>query len=151
MFVNPCPWCEQPCHQDVRGDATSADLVCASLPELRENHHHQDQVRDEILPHHPGLRKNTVSYRNMVIRAALPNRGFYCPQKNPKQNRFPKITATCKRREHALSSGVVEGFDTKTKLTIRKAYGFRTYHGAEVALYQSLGKFSELDFTHRFC
>lgn len=50
-----------------------------------------------------------------------------------------------------LSSGVVEGFNTKTKLTIRKAYGFRTYHGAEVALYHSLGKLPEPDFTHRFC
>lgn len=51
----------------------------------------------------------------------------------------------------ALSSGVVEGFNTKTKLTIRKAYGFRTYKGAEVALYHSLGKLPEPDFTHRFC
>ena len=50
-----------------------------------------------------------------------------------------------------LSSGVVEGFNTKTKLTIRKAYGFRTYKGAEVALYHSLGKLPEPDFTHRFC
>lgn len=50
-----------------------------------------------------------------------------------------------------LSSGVVEGFNTKTKLTIRKAYGFRTYRGAEVALYHSLGKLPEPDFTHRFC
>jgi len=50
-----------------------------------------------------------------------------------------------------LSSGVVEGFNTKTKLTIRKAYGFRTYHGAEVALYHTLGKLPEPDFTHRFC
>ena len=50
-----------------------------------------------------------------------------------------------------LSSGVVEGFNTKTKLTIRKAYGFRTYKGAEVALYHALGKLPEPDFTHRFC
>jgi len=50
-----------------------------------------------------------------------------------------------------LSSGVVEGFNTKTKLTIRKAYGFRTCHGAEVALYHSLGKLPEPDFAHRFC
>ncbi len=32
-----------------------------------------------------------------------------------------------------LSSGVVEGFNTKEKLTARKAFGFRTYHALEVA------------------
>jgi transposase len=51
----------------------------------------------------------------------------------------------------ALSSGVVEGFNTKTKLTIRKAYGFRTSHGAEIALYHTLGKLPEPEFAHRFC
>jgi hypothetical protein len=34
----------------------------------------------------------------------------------------------------------VEDFNTKAKLTTRKAYGFRTYHGAEIALYHALGE-----------
>lgn len=50
-----------------------------------------------------------------------------------------------------LSSGVVEGFNTKAKLTIRKAFGFRTYHGAEIALYHTLGGLPEPESTHRFC
>ena len=39
------------------------------------------------------------------------------------------------RAKKQFSSGIVEGFNTKAKLTTRKAYGFRTYRAAEVALY----------------
>ena len=45
----------------------------------------------------------------------------------------------------------VEGFNNKAKLTIRKAYGFRTYKAAEIALYHSLAKLPEPEFTHEFC
>jgi hypothetical protein len=40
---------------------------------------------------------------------------------------------------------------TKAKLTTRKAFGFRTYHALEVALYHTLGALPEPQFTHRFC
>ena len=50
-----------------------------------------------------------------------------------------------------LSSGVVEGFNTKVKLTSRKSFGFRTFHGAEIALYHALGALPEPKLTHRFC
>lgn len=50
-----------------------------------------------------------------------------------------------------MSSGVVEGFNTKAKLTIRKAYGFRTFRAAEMALYHTLGALPEPTGTHRFC
>jgi len=50
-----------------------------------------------------------------------------------------------------MSSGVVEGFNTKAKLTIRKAYGFRTFHAAEMALYHTLGALPEPISTHKFC
>ena len=55
------------------------------------------------------------------------------------------------RAKGQISSGVVEGFNTKAKLTSRKSFGFRTYHGAEIALYHALGALPEPDFTHRFC
>src|SRR5271157_5561801 len=55
------------------------------------------------------------------------------------------------RAKGALSSGVVEGFNLNVKLGMRKAYGFRTYEAAEVALYHQLGKLPEPEFTHRFC
>jgi transposase len=55
------------------------------------------------------------------------------------------------RAKRQLSSGVVEGFNTKAKLTTRKAFGFRTCHALEVALYHTLGALSEPQLTHRFC
>lgn len=55
------------------------------------------------------------------------------------------------RAKGQLSSGVVEGFNTKAKLTTRKAFGFRTFHGAEIALYHALGSLPEPDVAHRFC
>ena len=50
-----------------------------------------------------------------------------------------------------MSSGVVEGFNLNAKLAMRKAYGFRTYEGAQIALYHQLGKLPEPELTHRFC
>ncbi len=55
------------------------------------------------------------------------------------------------RAKKAISAGVVEGFNNKLKLTTRKAYGFRSYKVAEVALYHTLGGLPEPNFTHRFC
>lgn len=55
------------------------------------------------------------------------------------------------RAKGQLSSGVVEGFNGKAKLTSRKAFGFRTYHGVEIALYHALGALPEPKFPHRFC
>ena len=51
----------------------------------------------------------------------------------------------------ALSSGIVEGFNGKAKLTIKKAYGFRTYRAIEVALYHTLGDLPLPETIHRFC
>lgn len=55
------------------------------------------------------------------------------------------------RAKGTMSSGVVEGLNTKVKLTMRKSYGFRTGEAIEVALYHSLGKLPEPESTHRFC
>ncbi len=55
------------------------------------------------------------------------------------------------RANGAISAGVVEGFNNKAKLTTRKAYGFRTYRAAEIALYHTLGDRPEPQITHRFC
>ncbi len=55
------------------------------------------------------------------------------------------------RAKGRLSSGVVEGFNTKAKLTSGKSFGFRTYHGTEIALYHLLGALPEPESTHRFC
>jgi len=55
------------------------------------------------------------------------------------------------RAKKKLSSGVVEGLNNKAKLTMRKSYGFRTFHVTETALYHTLGKLPEPPCTHRFC
>jgi transposase len=55
------------------------------------------------------------------------------------------------RAKGTMSSGVVEGLNYNVKLNMRKAYGFRTYKGAEVALYHRLGKLPQPKLTHAFC
>lgn len=50
-----------------------------------------------------------------------------------------------------FSSGIVEGLNYRVKLTIRKAYGFRTLEAAEIALYHTLGRLPEPKLTHQFC
>ena len=50
-----------------------------------------------------------------------------------------------------LSSGVVEGFNNKVKLTVRKSYGFGSDETLQTDLFHTLGKLSEPDLTHRFC
>lgn len=50
-----------------------------------------------------------------------------------------------------LSSGAVEGLNLKAKLTMRKAYGFRTLKCLQIALYHELGKLPEPEYLHRFC
>ncbi len=46
-----------------------------------------------------------------------------------------------------MSGGVVEGMNLKVKLTMRKAYGFRTLKRLEIFL----GSFSEPNYFDRFC
>jgi len=54
------------------------------------------------------------------------------------------------RARKRLSSGTVEGLNNKAKVTMRKAYGFRTFRATEIALYHVLGKLPEPQVTHRF-
>nr|WP_010584098.1 ISL3 family transposase [Schlesneria paludicola] len=54
------------------------------------------------------------------------------------------------RARGAISTGVVEGFNNKAKLTTKKAYGFRVYEAIEIALYHQLGKLPEPELTHSF-
>lgn len=55
------------------------------------------------------------------------------------------------RAEGTISSGVVEGFNNKVKLTMRKSYGFRTEQGIQFALFHALGELPTPKFTHEFC
>ena len=49
-----------------------------------------------------------------------------------------------------FSSGVIEGLNNKAKVTMRKAYGYRTFRIAELSLYHVLGKLPEPKLAHRF-
>jgi hypothetical protein len=44
----------------------------------------------------------------------------------------------------------IEGLNNKAKLTMRKAYGFRTFPVIELVLYHALGKLPEPNVAHRF-
>lgn len=52
--------------------------------------------------------------------------------------------------EGRLSAGTVEGFNNKAKLTLRKAYGFRSPEIAQIALYHTLSDLPTPKFTHEF-
>ena len=49
-----------------------------------------------------------------------------------------------------ISAGIVEGLNYNVKLTMRKAYGFRTANALKTALYHRLGALPEPEFAHRF-
>lgn len=55
------------------------------------------------------------------------------------------------RAKGEISAGIVEGFNNKAKLTMRKSFGFRSQEAIKMALYHSLGALPEPKFTHRFC
>jgi transposase len=52
------------------------------------------------------------------------------------------------RAKKMFSSGIVEGLNNKAKVTMRKAYGFRTFRIAEIALYHALGNLPEPKLAH---
>jgi transposase len=54
------------------------------------------------------------------------------------------------RAKKEFSSGVVEGLNNKAKLTMKKAYGYKSFRTVEIALYHTLGNLPEPEFTHRF-
>lgn len=49
-----------------------------------------------------------------------------------------------------ISAGIVEGLNYNVKLTMRKAYGFRTENALKTALYHRLGALPEPELAHRF-
>ena len=86
---------------------------------------------------------------------------FWCYQTMRSRIEPMKKIARALRKHRALilnyfkakkefSSGVVEGMNNKAKVTMRKAYGFRTFRILELALYHSLAKLPEPELTHEF-
>lgn len=52
-----------------------------------------------------------------------------------------------------IALGAVEGMNNKLKVITRRAFGFRTFHATEAALYHALGALPDpqSELTHRFC
>jgi transposase len=57
------------------------------------------------------------------------------------------------RAKGLVSTGAVEGMNNKLKVITRRAFGFRTYHATEIALYHALGDLPDpaAKLAHRFC
>jgi transposase len=55
------------------------------------------------------------------------------------------------RARHAFSHGATEGMNNKARVTTKRAYGFRSYEHAEIALFHTLGALPEPGWiAHRF-
>jgi len=55
------------------------------------------------------------------------------------------------RAKELIALGAVEGLNNKAKVTTKKAYGFKSFPVVKIALYHTLGKLPEPEFTHKFC
>ena len=55
------------------------------------------------------------------------------------------------RAKGTVSAGSVEGLNYNAKLSMKRAYGYRTLPGIKIALYHKLGALPEPKFTHEFC
>ena len=54
------------------------------------------------------------------------------------------------KAKKVISSGTIEGLNNKAKVTMRKSYGFRTFHVTELALYHTLRNLPEPEIAHKF-
>lgn len=55
------------------------------------------------------------------------------------------------RAKGEISNGAVEGLNNKIRVVTRRAYGYRTFRGMELALYHNLGRLPDPPTTHEFC
>ena len=54
------------------------------------------------------------------------------------------------RARNEVFTGATEGLNNKARVVTKRSYGFRTFHGAELALYHTLGQLPEPTVTHKF-
>ena len=54
------------------------------------------------------------------------------------------------RAHKQFNNGIVEGLNLKWNLTVRKAFGFRTFNALQIASFHQLGDLPEPQFTHEF-
>ena len=54
------------------------------------------------------------------------------------------------RAKKHFNNGIVEGLNLKWNLTVRKAFGFRTFNALQMASFHQLGDLPEPQLTHEF-
>mgnify|MGYP000247598275 FL=1 len=54
------------------------------------------------------------------------------------------------RAQKQFNNGIVEGLNLKWNLTVRKAFGFRTFNAPQMASFHQLGDLPEPQLTHEF-
>ena len=84
--------------------------------------------------------------------------GFYengalepCAAAFKPMKKFVRVPCVNFKAKKKYTSGIVEGLNLKVNLSLRKAYGFRSFDVLQIALFHQLGGLSEPEFTHRFC
>ena len=55
------------------------------------------------------------------------------------------------KTKQRYSSGIVEGLNRRINLSMRKAYGYKSFDLLQVSLFHQLGDLPEPEFTQRFC
>ena len=107
--------------------------------------------------------RESARIQNRSVQAAAANaRGYDCQVARrfefvPLWAAIPVFLVDAMRRVNCpqggvvVERGIVEGFNNKAKLTMRKAYGFKTFENIQSDLFHQLGKFPEPESSHRFC
>jgi transposase len=61
-----------------------------------------------------------------------------------------ELTSNWFEAKGTISPAVVESLNNKSKVTIRKSYGFNTYRAQRVMLFHTVGKPPMPDLAHKF-
>jgi transposase len=96
---------------------------------------------------HWGAKRFLKDWLNRAMRSKLPE----LKKVAKRLRRHEKLLLNYFSVKERLSNGIVEGFNLKAKLTMRKSFGFRNFKTIEIALYHALGDLPEPQLTHKFC
>ncbi len=142
-------WCllKRPENLTAQQETKLRDLLAYNLKAVRSYLLKEDFQRfwDYVSPHWAGIFLDRWCKRTMLSRID--------PMKKVARKLMShrELLLNWFRSKRTISSGIMEGFNNRLKLTTRKSYGFRTFRAVEVALYHTLGALPEPDCTHRFC
>ena len=61
-----------------------------------------------------------------------------------------ELLLNCFKAKKQFSSGIIEGLNNNAKVTVGKAYGYRTFRITELSLSHVLGRLPEPKLAHKF-